>query len=183
MEGPTLDEELRLQKVREDDAQSGDSAEAQTSPVLEARAGRDSIACLEVCRPTRACIPALTPRPKNDADVEFNIHDEGSLQAYLSNLVGEVISETPTQRDIHNLTLRFSSPGSAAPAHVLERLASFMKLAGETLQAELEAVRAGQGVRPAGPGVEAPPTAATPLARNTPKPTDLLTVFSTVPRT
>lgn len=121
---------------------------------------------------------------KNPVDVEFNIYDQGSLQSYLSDLVGELINETPARRDIHNLTLRFSSPHRAAPAQILERLASFMKLAGETLGAELAAVRAGQPSvgSPRDPPPQAHPASASPQPGNKPSPAGLHAVFSAVPR-
>lgn len=104
----------------------------------------------------------------------------------MSDLVGELTAEAPAQRDIHNLTLRFSSPSRAAPAEILERLASFMKLAGEALGAELGAAReGGQIVRsPRGtrdPSPQAGP--ASPPPSNKPSPAGLHAVFSTVPRT
>lgn len=124
---------------------------------------------------------------KSPADVEFNIYDQDSLQGYLSGLVDELINETSSQLDIHNLTLRFSSPGTAAPAQVLEQLAGFMKLAGETLEAELAAVRtAGPSVgyprRPRDSSSKARSAAVSPPPGNKPKPAGLHTVFSTVPR-
>lgn len=131
--------------------------------------------------------------PKNHTDVEFDIDDRDSLRGHMSDLVGELTSETPTQRDIHNLTLLFSSPRSASPAQILQRLADFMKLAGEALQAELSQVRDRQPVRTESPGVgpahgprdprpQASPAPASPPPFNRPSKSGLHTVFSTVTR-
>lgn len=131
--------------------------------------------------PNQGMRASANTHAKNPVDVEFNIYDQGSLQSYLSDLVGELINETPARRDIHNLTLRFSSPRRAAPAQILERLASFMKLAGETLGAELAAVRAGQPSAGSPRRTPNPRPQASPAAAK-PSPAGLHMVFSAIPR-